>query len=72
MQQQVVDVCAVNLFQRLALLDDGNTVAITLHDEDGDETADLEMAEFFVTAKIEGVGFLSAPISSFTNSSSKH
>lgn len=52
--QELPDLVAINLSQRLGMWSDGSTSPITLHDEDGDEVDDPADAVFLTTPTPDG------------------
>lgn len=52
--QELPDLVAINLSQRLGMWSDGSTSPLTLHDEDGDEVDDVEDCVFITTPTPEG------------------
>jgi hypothetical protein len=52
--QELPDLVAINLSQRLGMWSDGTTSPITLHDEDGDEVDESEDAVFVTTPTPDG------------------
>ena len=70
--QTIPDVEAINVWRKLALLNTGDTIPVSLRDEDGDETEDPEDAVSFTTDYIAGVGSLEGHLSSFTFSKRAH
>lgn len=70
---QQIDVDAINLRRKMALLNDGSTVPITkLFDDDGDDTDDLESAVSFTAGPASNGKWYSGAVADFSPPPSVH